>query len=82
MRELIPHTPNYFTTVCLPYAYNPDAECPDFDEFLQNITLGRQDYIDLLQEFIGYLFRPDLREQKFLLCVGEGANGKGVLCPE
>ena len=35
--------------------------------------------IALLQEWVGYLFRPDLREQKFLLCVGEGVNGKGVL---
>jgi putative DNA primase/helicase len=32
----------------------------------------------LLQQWCGYLFRPDLREQKFLLCTGEGANGKGV----
>jgi P4 family phage/plasmid primase-like protien len=78
-RELIAHTPNYFTPVQLPYPYDAHAECPDFDVFLGDIMLGRQDYIDLLQEFIGYLFRPDLREQKFLLCVGEGANGKGVL---
>jgi len=78
-RELINHTPNYFTTVCLPYDYDPDAACPEFELFLTDIMLGRQDYIELLQEFIGYLFRPDLREQKFLLCVGAGANGKGVL---
>lgn len=78
-RELIPHTPNYFTTVCLPYDYEPDAACLEFELFLTDIMLGRHDHIDLLQEFIGYLFRPDLWEQKFLLCVGEGANGKGVL---
>jgi putative DNA primase/helicase len=78
-RELIAHTPNYFTPVQLPYPFDADAECPDFDVFLKDIMLGRQDYIELVQEFIGYLFRPDVREQKFLLCVGEGANGKGVL---
>ena len=78
-RELVPHTPNYFTPVQLPYPYDAHAECPDFDVFLNDIMMGRQDYIELLQEFIGYLFRPDVREQKFLLCVGEGANGKGVL---
>lgn len=78
-RELLSPTPNYFTAVCLPYNYDPDAECPQFDLFLQDVMLGKQDYIDLLQEFIGYLFRPDLREHKFLLCVGEGANGKTTL---
>jgi len=77
--ELIPHTPNYFSLVQLPYQYDPNAPCPGFELFLQDIMLGRQGYVDLLQEFVGYLFRPDLREQKFLLCVGEGANGKGVL---
>ena len=35
-------------------------------------------YVSLLQQWVGYLFRPDLNEQKFLLCTGEGANGKGV----
>jgi len=78
-REPSPHTANYFTTVCLPYPYDPAAECPQFDTFLKDVMLGRQDYIDLIQEFIGYLFRPDVFEQKFLLWVGEGANGKGVV---
>jgi P4 family phage/plasmid primase-like protien len=40
---------------------------------------GDREFVDLLQRWVGYLFRSDLREQKFLLCVGEGANGKGVL---
>ncbi len=78
-RELTPHTPDYFTLVKLPFNYDQDAICPLFETFLEQIMLGRRDYIDLILEFIGYLFRPDLGEQKFLLCFGEGANGKGVL---
>ena len=78
-RELVPPTPNYFTAVSLPYAYDAGAKCPQFDTFLNDVMLGRQGYIELVQEFIGYLFRTDVREQKFLLCVGEGANGKGVV---
>jgi len=77
--ELIKHTPNYFSPVQLPYPYDPNAPCPEFELFLEDIMLGLQGYVDLIQEYLGYLFRPDLREQKFLLCVGEGANGKGVL---
>ena len=78
-RRLDPHTPDFFTTVKLPFDYDPDAKCPLFDAFLEQVMLNRRDYIDLLLEFMGYLFRPDLSEQKLLLCVGDGANGKGVL---
>jgi putative DNA primase/helicase len=76
--RLLPHTPKYFNLSKLPYDYDPEKKCPDFQLFLEDVTLNRQEYIDLLQLFVGYIFRPDLREQKFLLCCGEGANGKGV----
>jgi putative DNA primase/helicase len=75
---LLPHTPKYFNVVRLDYDYDPEAQCPLWLSFLDDVMLGRKEYIDLLQQWCGYLFRPDLREQKFLLCVGEGANGKGV----
>ena len=76
--ELIPHTPDYFTLVRLPYDYDPAGECPLWQAFLRDVMLKRVDYILLLQQWLGYLLRPDLRLQKFLLCVGEGANGKTV----
>ena len=75
---LLPHTPKYFNSACLPYDYEPEAKCPLWESFLDDVMLKQQDYVNLLQEWCGYLFRPDLREQKFLLCVGQGANGKGV----
>ena len=76
--EIIPHTPDYFSFVQLPYDYDPDAQCPLWLSFLNDVMMTRADYILLLQQWLGYLLRPDLRQQKFLLCVGEGANGKGV----
>jgi P4 family phage/plasmid primase-like protien len=75
---LMKHTPKFFNLSILPYDFTPEAKCPDFLNFLNDVMLKRQEYIDLLQLFIGYIFRPDLREQKFLLCCGEGANGKSV----
>ena len=76
--RLLSHSPQYFTLTKLPYEYESDAKCPDWLIFLDDIMQGREDYILLLQQWCGYLFRPDLREQKFLLCTGEGSNGKGV----
>jgi P4 family phage/plasmid primase-like protien len=76
---LMAHTPGYFSLTRLPFDYDPAAECPTWKAFLAEIMEGDDERIDLLGRWVGYLFRPDLREQKFLLCVGEGANGKGVL---
>ncbi len=77
-RVLLPHTPGYFSLTRLPFDYDPAAKCPIWKGFLKDVMDGDNDRIDLLQRWVGYLFRPDLQEQKFLLCVGEGANGKGV----
>jgi P4 family phage/plasmid primase-like protien len=76
--RLLPHTAKYFSLSRLPYDYDPAAQCPLWLTFLGDVLQGDQQYIHLIQEWCGYLFRPDLRQQKFLLCVGEGPNGKGV----
>ncbi len=75
---LLSHAAKYLTLSRLPYPYDPAADCPLWRTFLSDVMLDRQDYILLLQEFLGYLFRRDLREQRFLLCTGPGSNGKGV----
>jgi len=75
---LAPSTPNFFNVVILPYDFNPEAKAPMWQSFLETAMLGNREYIRLLQQWCAYLFRPDLREQRFLLCPGPGANGKGV----
>jgi P4 family phage/plasmid primase-like protien len=32
---LLPHTPDWFSTVCLPYAFDPYAKCPVWEAFLR-----------------------------------------------
>ena len=76
--KLLPHTPGYFTFSKVDYDYDPDATCPLWDLFLRDVLHPHTENVLLLQQFLGYLFRPDLNEQKFLLCYGEGANGKSV----
>ncbi|MHC4658542.1 MAG: DNA primase family protein [Planctomycetota bacterium] len=76
--QLIKHTPEYFTLTKLPYDYDAGAKCELWESFLSDIMLSKEGHVLLLQQWAGYLFRSDLREQKFLLCCGEGANGKGV----
>ncbi len=76
--KLLPHTPNYFTFVRLPYRYIPKAKCPKWFRFLDEVMDGDSKQKRLLQQWTGYTLTLTLREQRFLICVGEGANGKGV----
>lgn len=75
--DQLDHTPNWFTTTRLPYHYDPEATCPLWEAFLSDM-LGAE-YAALIQQWCGYLLRPDQSLQKFLLAVGDGANGKGVV---
>ncbi|MCP4258679.1 MAG: hypothetical protein GY774_14440 [Planctomycetes bacterium] len=75
---LVPHTPKYFTTVKLPYDYDPDAKYIEWEDFLLDVMDGDAERVTLLQQWAGYLLINNLRQQKFLLITGEGANGKGV----
>ncbi len=72
------HTPKYFTTVKLPYDYDPDAKCLEWEDFLLDVMDVDAERVILLQQWAGYLLINNLRQQKFLLITGEGANGKGV----
>ncbi|KKN26574.1 hypothetical protein LCGC14_0873420 [marine sediment metagenome] len=74
----IPHTPEYFSLNQLPFRFNEDATCPQWEEFIEQISCGKKDRAEVLQQWAGYLFMKTDGEQKFLLYFGEGQNGKGV----
>ena len=61
----------------LPYSYDPQAECPQWDNFIDRV-LPAPDAQQLLREFIGYILMSDHRLEKMLLLYGEGLNGKSV----
>jgi P4 family phage/plasmid primase-like protien len=64
----------------LPCAYDPKATAPRFMKFLDEVTLGRPELIEVLQEFLGYIFaNEECRYGKALVLVGEGSNGKSTL---
>lgn len=47
-------------------------------KFLDDVLQGNEQKIRLLQCWCGYILRRDNNEHKFMLMVGDGANGKGV----
>ena len=76
---LIPHTYNWVSLTCLPYDYDPKAECPRWIAFLEDVLEGDQGRIDLLQEFFGYCMVPDNSLQKMLALKGVSRGGKGTV---
>jgi P4 family phage/plasmid primase-like protien len=77
---LYPHTPRWFTRASFPYDYQPDAKCPVWERFLEEVLEGDKDRIALLQEWFGYCLTPNTTQCKFMVLEGEGANGKSVVC--
>lgn len=75
---LLPHSPLWFSPVFLPYDYNPTADCPTWRSVIYHNLEHDQQRIDLAQEWSGYLVANDTALQKFMIVVGEGANGKSV----
>lgn len=73
------HTPEWFTLACLPYPYQASADCQRWLAFLDWMFEGDQECIRFVQEWFGYCLVPDASQQRFMIVVGPGANGKSVL---
>lgn len=79
-RNLLPHTPAFFNTNALSFAYQADAPEPTaWLTFLKQIWPDDQPAIDTLQETFGLLLTGDTRHQKAFLMVGPKRCGKGTI---
>lgn len=76
-RELTPHDPTHKFTFQIPVEWNPEAECPQIEEFL-NTTLDKAD-IPLIYQCIGYCLWRGYPIHKAFMYVGDGSNGKSTL---
>jgi P4 family phage/plasmid primase-like protien len=75
---LIPHTPELFTTIALPYSFDAEAECPRWRAFLECVLPGESER-RIIQEWFGYCLKATQTCQRVLVLHGEGQNGKSVL---
>ena len=88
--NLLGHTPDIFTTNLLPFAYDPDATCPRFLQFLDEIFIDediekdeqkkkdKEHKIRIIQEAVGYIFHKSLPTPAVFFLIGSGSNGKSV----
>ena len=75
--ELHEHSPKWRYTIGIPHEFNPDAKCPRFDQFIDEILPSEAHR--LIKQIIGYLLIPSTVFRKFFVFLGEGANGKSTL---
>jgi putative DNA primase/helicase len=86
--DLRQHNRDDMLTKLCPTAYRPEATCPSWERFLEDVfpatsdaaeTRGDLDLIGYLQRLLGYCLTGDVREQILPIFFGGGGNGKSTL---
>ena len=80
--HLTPHCRDHYRTTQIPIVYDPAAEAPLFEGFLEQIFHDDPDAAEKSQallEMMGYTLMAHCRHERFVVLVGSGANGKSVL---
>lgn len=72
-----PGRPKDYITKVSPVAFDPKAQCPTFIEFL-NSCHDNAEVIAFLRRWCGYMMTGSVAEQKYVVNIGAGRNGKGV----
>ncbi|MCI1255138.1 MAG: phage/plasmid primase, P4 family [Corynebacterium provencense] len=78
-RTLLDHTPDLFNVYALPYAYDPDANCPRWLRFIESTFDADPAGALAAQEFFGYALSGDTTRQKGMMLIGPPGGGKGTL---
>jgi putative DNA primase/helicase len=73
------HTPAYFTTTSVPYAYDPNAGCGQWLAFLGEVFGDDTESIQAIQEWAGYVLSGRTDLQKGIQLIGPPRAGKGTV---
>jgi putative DNA primase/helicase len=76
--SLRPNKPELFITRYCNANFDPNAECPRWLQFLDEIFQGDQATITSVQRLLGYTLTGLNTEEFLVFCVGFGANGKSI----
>ncbi len=78
-REMRPHTPRYFNTWSLPFEYDPEATCPQWLAFLEDVFENDPESIRTLRQFFGMFISGRTDLEKILALIGPSRSGKGTI---
>jgi P4 family phage/plasmid primase-like protien len=72
-----PHTPDLFSTVRLPFVFDPTATCPKFETYLEGVQ-PKSENREILQMLAGLLLTSDMRYNVAFFIYGESGTGKTI----
>lgn len=75
--ELEPHSRHYRSTTQVPVIWNPNAECPRWMEWLEQMK-PESDEREQLSEMFGYCLAPEVSYHVFFFLYGPGGTGKST----
>ncbi len=73
-----PVTPDFFSTDIVPYKFDPQAECPMFMKYIEEVLPDPDDRL-LAQKMSGLMMADCTDYDVFFFLLGAGNNGKTVL---
>lgn len=76
--ELLPHTPEFLTTIKIPAKYDPLARCPKFIKFLKDCLETKEKIITALELASNVLTTNKKNFEVSSMFIGGGANGKST----
>ncbi|SHN33745.1 DNA primase family protein [Gracilibacillus kekensis] len=76
--RLIPHSPEFLSTVQIPIKYDSASTAPKFSSFMDEITDNDGELVSVHQELLGYWLTAETIAEKAVYYYGSGANGKSV----
>lgn len=71
-------SPDDFCSIIMDYDYDPTANAPVWESFIEDVTDNHPIRAEILQFIAGYVLMNDCRYQKIFLLIGSGGNGKSV----
>jgi len=77
--QLLPHNPAHLISQITRTTYDPNAECPRWLSFIDDVTNGSPQLAFTLQQAAGYALTGDISERCVFILYGGGSNGKSCL---
>ena len=77
--KFMAHDPALMLAKQSPAVYDPEARCPEFLQFMEQVSCSDPEWVDYLQRQLGYVVSGQVHEEKLFFWFGDGRNGKSVL---
>lgn len=76
--KLLPHSAEAMLSKMTACEYSPNADCPLWKNFLQDIFASDKDMMHYIQKAVGYTLSGSVQEQCLFILIGNGRNGKST----